>query len=237
MSANNIWDKENWTRQARHLIVHLPKFPKTSQIIIILRHSYRDDSDDMWKLARMKLTDVGHAVARKFGSLLPIERDIQLNYSSIERCKETAEDILIGFRNSGGTGELKHSLKELFDVGMNAELFFDQILKYQYEEFIYRWAGGLYSKEVITPFEIFCRDAADVIWKQAQESPDTSLFINVSHDLITLSFRLGWFGLSPSDYWPSFLGGFAFGISDEEILLLDYDGFKTIEVPFWWRDK
>ena len=235
MSANDIWNDEDWTLQARHIVEKLNEFPKSSKIIMILRHSYRNSSDDMWELAGMKLTEVGHEIARKFGSLLPIDRKIQLYYSPIERCKETAEDIFTGFQSIGGTGEFKHSLKELFDVGMNADLFFKQIVKYPYADFLHRWAAGLYSKNVIFPFETYCQDAARVIWNQTQDSPDKSIFINVTHDLITLSLRLGWFGLSPDDYWPDFMGGFAFAINDEDILLLDHDGFKSVDFPFWWK--
>ena len=59
----------------------------------------------------------------------------------------------------------------------------------------------------------------------------------MSHDLIILSFRLGWFGLSPVDRWPSFLGGFAFTVNEDNILLFDGDKLFTVEIPYWWINK
>ena len=235
MSVDHIWENEVWTKQARQLVRGLRDFPKESKIILIVRHSYRDSSDDMWEVAKFKLTKLGHEMAIKFGSQLPTKKTIRIYFSAIERCKETAEDVLQGFQTASGYGQLMYSLKELFNFDMNPDMFFKQITVYQFEEFLYRWAAGLYSPEIITPFEVFCQQAAKIIWNSNLDAPENSIDVHVSHDLITLSFRLGWFGLSPSDFWPSFLGGFAFAINEEDILLLDHDGFKTIELPYWWK--
>ena len=55
--------------------------------------------------------------------------------------------------------------------------------------------------------------------------------------MIILCLRLGWFGLSPSDRWPSFLDGFAFTIQDDHILLSDNGELREIEIPHWWHKE
>lgn len=235
MNINWIWQNVNWTQEARNLLNGLAKFPKDSKIILILRHSHREDSDDPWKVSELKLTPLGYNIAKKFGENLPKERTIRLFYSFLERCRETAQGILDGFEKVLGNGILMHNLDALVDIGMKAEIFFEEITKYSFTEFFHRWVSGLYSAEIITPFNEYCQNAASIIWKDLGNTSDKGIDIHISHDLIILSYRLGWFGLRPNNYWPSFLGGFAFTINKNKILLLDYDGLKSIEVPYWWR--
>jgi len=235
MNIDQVWQNGKWTQEAKHLLAGLAKFPKDSKIILILRHSHREDSDDPWKLSELRLTPLGNAIARKFGEKLPKERPVRLFYSFLDRCKETAQGVLDGFENVFGNGTLMHSLDALVDFGMEAETFFEEITKYSFTEFFHRWIAGLYPPKIITPLNEYCQNSARIIWKEIDSAPDKGIDIHISHDLIILSFRLGWFGLYPNNYWPSFLGGFAFIICKNQILLLDYDGLKSLEIPFWWK--
>lgn len=237
MNIDEIWDRAEWNQEAKNLLVGLKKFPKNSKIILILRHSRRDDSDDPWKVSELKLTPLGHEIAKKFGEKLPKERTIRLFYSFLDRCKQTAQGILDGFNRILGRAILMQTLDTLVDIGMEAEIFFKEITKYPFTEFIYRWIAGLYSPKIITPFNEYCREAASIIWKGIENAPDKGIDIHISHDLIILCYKLGWFGLPPNDYWPSFLGGFAFTIEKNEILLFDYNGLNHVEVPYWWKKE
>ena len=208
MNVDQVWKNAKWTQESKHLLTGLVKFPKDSKIILIIRHSHRIDSDDPWKVSELKLTPLGHAIAKKFGENLPKKRFIRLYYSSLDRCKEIGQGILDGFKSVHGSGTLKHSINELVDIGMEAEFFFEEITNHSFTGFFHRWIAGLYPPQIITPLNEYCQNSAHVIWKEIEGAPDNGVDIHISHDLIILSYRLGWFGLHPNNYWPFFLRGF-----------------------------
>lgn len=238
MDTELIWNQQKWTKPARSLTESLKKFPVDSKIILIIRHSHRNSIKSLNDMGDLKLTPIGHEIARLFGSKLPANREVKLYYSPIERCIETAQDILIGFNSINGSGNLVEDLNVLYDIGIDAEYFFEEVSKYPFVYFLYRWIADLYPESIVQPFNKFCREAANIIWNKSSlsnEHDNNSLYIHVSHDLMILSYRLGWFGLSPSDRWPSFLDGFAFSINEDHILLLDHGKFSKIEIPYWWN--
>jgi len=229
------WQNTDWTYHARQIIEALNEFPESSKIILVIRHSHRDSSNDVREIAKFRLTPIGHEMSKIFGELLPVNRPLRLFYSRLERCKETAEDILDGFKKGSGKGKLMGSIDALYDLGIIGEKFFKEITKYPYAEFLNRWVASLYPSDVITPFGEYSQKAASMIWKKLEAAPDRCIDVHVSHDLIMLSMRLGWFGLHPGDFWPPFLSGFAFTFNEDGMLLFDFDRFKSIEIPYWWR--
>jgi broad specificity phosphatase PhoE len=238
MNLDFLWNQQKWTKKARILTQKLSKFPEDSEIIMIIRHSHRNSIKNIDDMGEQKLTPIGHEIAKLFGTKLPLNREIKLYFSPISRCIETAEDILTGFESIDGRGALIESLSELYDIGVEAEYFFPEVTKYPFTYFLFRWIANLYPVDKVTRFDDFCQKAAKAIWnKIANNNENNNLHIHVSHDLMILSYRLGWFGLSPSDRWPSFLDGFAFSINDDHILLLDDGKLSKVEIPYWWNYK
>lgn len=137
MKIEQIWQNDEWTGEARRLISGLTQFPSDSKIIIILRHSHRKHSDDPWRVSKLKLTSLGHEIARIFGENLPLERELRLFYSFLDRCKETAEDILRGFKSKGGIGFLMNNLDVLVDIGMEPDTFFTEITNHSLINFFF----------------------------------------------------------------------------------------------------
>ena len=78
MDIDKIWKEGDWPTEARQLINGLKKFPEDSKIILILRHSQRDEPKEIEKLLSLRLTPAGHAIAKKFGENLPNNRTIRL---------------------------------------------------------------------------------------------------------------------------------------------------------------
>ncbi|MFX1376294.1 MAG: histidine phosphatase family protein [Promethearchaeota archaeon] len=235
MNYKLIWEEAAWTEEARNLIKGLNKFPQDSKIILIIRHSHRKSINTQSEMAEMRLTPLGHEIAELFASKLPANKSIRVFYSPFQRCKETALDLLKGFRQISGQGTLKRDLKELYDIGVSPDFFFKEITKYPQIQFLYRWVADLYSSENVIPFKNYCQNALEIILEENIDSPKNSIDIHVTHDLVILAYRLGWFGLSPDGKWPSFLGGFAFTMNEDHILLLDTDKLRTIEIPYWWN--
>ncbi len=232
------WNKADWTKRAYKLLEGVKQFPKDKKIIMVIRHSHRFDSEDIRNHMHDKLTPIGHKYAKDFGKHLPEDRSLRIYHSIIERCKETADNIIAGFNhkteNSKSKAEIVGSLDVLYDLEITEDDFYREATKYPLDKLLYRWAAGLYPPEMIPPIHEYAKKSAYEIWSKFDDGPGHSIDLHVSHDLILLCLRLGWFGL-PKEQWPTFLSGFAFTFGENHILLYDYDHFESIEVPFWWE--
>ena len=237
MDVEIIWKEENWTAHARAIIDNLDKFPKDSKIILILRHSHRNEPTIMEKIHKLRLTAKGHAIAKKFGESLPTNRPIRLYHSIIWRCQETAENIHNGFKSIGGKSELLGELFPLYEIGIDNQSFADQFLKYDFSKILLRWASGFYLPEEWIPFVEYTQNAARLIWNQLTDAPEKGIDIYVTHDWHVMSLKFGWFALPPDKRWVLFNGGFAFTFETDHILLLDYGQFKKVDIPHWWKKK
>ncbi|MHA2392136.1 MAG: hypothetical protein ACXAEX_09195 [Promethearchaeota archaeon] len=237
MNVEKIWEEAEWVSHARTIISNLNKFPENSKIIMVLRHSHRNEPTIMEKVHKLRLTPQGHAIAKKFGENLPKSRPIRLFHSIIWRCQETAENIHTGFTSIGGKSEIKGNLAPLYEIGIDNRSFLDQLKYRHFSEILLRWAAGFYLPEEWTPFIQYSQNAARLIWNQLDDAPDNGIDIQVTHDWHLMTLRFGWFGLPPDKRWVHFNGGFAFRFEDDHILLLDYGELKKIEIPHWWKKK
>jgi hypothetical protein len=102
-------------------------------------------------------------------------------------------------------------------------------------EFMHRWAVGFYSHELITPFHMYCQNAADIIWNGVNDAPERGIDIYITHDIFLLALRYGWFGIPPDRNWIPFLGGVAFALTNKTIKLFDKNRFLSIPIPYWWK--
>ncbi|NVM45075.1 MAG: histidine phosphatase family protein [Candidatus Lokiarchaeota archaeon] len=235
MDIEKIWNEGDWTEDARQIIDGLKKFPDNSKIILILRHSHRNEPIALEGSQKVRLTPQGHAIAKKFGENLPSNRLINIFYSIIWRCEETAIDIDEGFKNIGGTSEIIGDLLPLQSVGMtDKEFFLNEFNNVSFFDIYYRWVVGFYNPEVWTPFMEYCQSTAHTILEQVRNSSENGLNIFVTHDFNVMALRFGWFGLQPKK-WVKFLGGFAYTVGEEQTLLLDYSELKPVAVPHWWK--
>jgi len=71
MEGVNIWENAEWTLQTRNIIKALKEFPENSKIILLLRHSHRNNPTASEKMFELKLTPQGHQIATIFGQKLP----------------------------------------------------------------------------------------------------------------------------------------------------------------------
>jgi len=237
MDTEKIWKESEWTYEARQIIDGLKEFPDNSKIILMLRHSHRDEPKALKGAQKLRLTAQGHAIAKKFGENLPSNRPITIFHSIIWRCEETAKDIHEGFKNIGGTSEVKGALLPLAYIGINDKQFYMNMFNNgNVMESFYRWVVGFYDPNNWTPFLEYCQSAIHLILDHVKNSPENGLHIFVTHDFNIMALRFGWFGLPPKK-WVKFLGGIAFTIETEQTLLLDYGELKpvAIEIPHWWK--
>ncbi|KKN60639.1 hypothetical protein LCGC14_0529890 [marine sediment metagenome] len=235
MDTEKIWKEGEWTNEARQIVAGLKKFPDNSKIILILRHSHRNEPKALEGGQKLRLTPQGHAIAKKFGENLPSSRPIRILHSIIWRCEETAQDIQEGFNNIGGVSELKGVLTSLVDIGItDREFYFKTFNNTPVLDSFYRWVVGYYNPIYWKPFIEYCQSTAHIFLDQVKTSPENGLNIFVTHDFNVLALRFGWFTIKP-DKWVKFLGGFAFTIEEDQILLLDYGELKSVKIPYWLK--
>ncbi|MHA2035807.1 MAG: hypothetical protein ACW98X_05200 [Promethearchaeota archaeon] len=237
MNVEKIWEQADWVAHARNIIENLNKFPEDSRLILILRHSHRNEPKPLENVNKLRLTPQGHVIAKKFGESIPKNRSIKLFHSIIWRCEETAENIHNGFQSIGGRSEFKGVLEPLFDIGIQKKNFNEQFKGDHFRKVLFRWSAGFYLPEDWTPFTEYCQQTAKIIWDQENNPSNRNIDIYVTHDWHVMSLRYGWFGVPPDDQWVKFLGGFVFSFKDDHILLLDHLGFRPIEIPHWWDSK
>ena len=239
--TSNNWEKKPWIKQARNIIEGLDKFPALSKIIIIMRHSQRFepklvDENDL-KGANMELTPLGQEIAKKLGEKLPIDRQIRLFHSPSNRCKVTAEKICQGLKEVNGKGDFIRECNALYGIGINNQSYLDEFNTYENYQVILRYLAGVYSPELWPPAQPFSQKSGEQIWSQVENISDGGINIFVTHDFHTMIFRFGWFGLPPDERWIDYLGGFAFSINKDHILLLDYGKLIKLGIPYWWKNK
>ena len=235
MDTEKIWQEGDWTDEARQIVDGLKQFSDDSKIILVLRHSHRDEPTILQGSQKIRLTPQGHAIAKKFGENLPISRPIKIFHSIIWRCEETAKDIHDGFKSMGGESEVKGDLFPLVSIGINTKEFYRSVFNLgNVMDTFYRWVVGYYDPNDWTPFLEYCQSTAHFFLDQVKNSTENEVYIFVTHDFNLLAFRFGWFGLPPKK-WVKFLGGFAFTIEAEQTLLLDYGELKPVAIPHWWK--
>ena len=239
--AKKIWEENTWTKQATNIIKGLDKFPVHSKIIIILRHSQRYEpklvNENDLKIANMELTPLGQEIAEKFGESLPIDRHVRLFHSPRNRCKETAEKVYQGFTKVNGKGIFIGEYKSLHGIGINSQSYLDEFNKYKNYQVILRYLAGVYSPDLWPPALPFIQRSGQQIWNQIESNSEGGIDLFISHDFHIMIFRFGWFALPPDERWIDYLGGFAFSIMEDHILLLDYGKLIKLGIPYWWKNR
>ncbi len=239
--VEKIWKENTWTKQANNIIEGLGKFPAHSKIIIIMRHSQRNEpklvNENDLKEANMELTPLGQEIAKNFGEKLPMDRPVRLFHSPRNRCKETAEKIYQGFTKVNGKGIFMGECKSLHGIGINSQSYLDEFNKYKNYQVITRYVAGVYSPDLWPPSHPFYQRSGQQIWSQNESISEGGIDIFISHDFHIMIFRFGWFGLPPDERWIDYLGGFAFSIMEDHILLLDYGKLIKLGIPYWWKNK
>jgi phosphohistidine phosphatase SixA len=237
METEKIWNESGWTAQIRQIILNFKKFPEDAKIILILRHSQRNEPPKLSPSSNLNLTPEGRKIAKILGKKLPKDKLIRLFHSSAERCRHTVEEIFEGVIKMGGKAVIKGQFTPLSHIGIDLEDFLAENEKYDIYNLFYRWVAGVYPPKLWSPLLPYCQESARQILEKLKSAPEKVLDIHITHDLHLLALRFGWFGLPPDRKWVDYLGGFAFILSDDHITLLDYGELKKVEYPHWWNNK
>jgi len=203
------WESFEWLSETRQLLKWVNQVNVRTPMMLVVRHSHREESNNVQELRMKELTPLGHRMAMRFGEKLPFGRDIKLFYSSHVRCVQTARDIAEGYRSIGGSTELVSDIRVLLGPFGSGQKIAEQIMEGGGAAFVIKWSEGQLSADTIEPIELFRdRFIAEIVGRFALAKTH-ELQVHVTHDLVIMGARLVLLKTQPTgSNWSRFLGGF-----------------------------
>ncbi len=190
------------------LLGALTQVPASHGVVAIMRHSARDDITDVREAPFVPLNAHGLEAARRFGASLPQGRSLVLEHSPIERCQQTAEQILEGY----GAGELLGPDEGLgIPYIRDLERLVALASHMGQREFAARWFSDELEPGVVQAAAEAARDLAAIATARLSAAAPGELRLLVSHDWNVLLIRERLMGLKHQELgWLDFLDGVAF---------------------------
>ena len=209
------WITENRPRKVSLLIRHAHRYPIPKGVI---EHQ------------NVPLTMKGRQLACEFGKKLPQSYSIRLFHSPIPRCKETAEYVLKGFQNTGGSAKLMGA-KDFLKINLVDQREMVHILdKIGHQQFGYRWLKGKFDEKIIeNPEKVASKTINSVITLMKNEV-NKKINIHITHDLNILAVRELISPVPNENFdWPEYLNGIIFTQNEDKVTLIQRQFSKTIE--------
>lgn len=203
----------------------------------MLRHSKREEPEELHQLIDAALTDEGRDGARRFGESLPRDRIYRFYHSPVERCAETAQIVASALPEGRSLGVEEAGF--LFRIHAEKESF-RRFLARDGDNIINHWLAGHYPEGDIEPPISFAR-AVQQEWRSIQERHRsageehvTTVFL--SHDLHTAVCLYLWTGLfRGSEDMIQPMDGFLLEEHADGLSVLTKEGVKELSGPHWWN--
>lgn len=228
-SVPTNWDNQSWLKSARELVNRINIEDRC--MMLVIRHSHRDDSRDPAEVLMKRLTPLGHQMAAQFGSRLPPNHELELYYSNHPRCVETAEGVLKGFKAKGGSGLLKTDIRVLLGPSGSGERIGDEMMALGGPVFVNQWARGTLSNETIELISDFQKRFISETIGRLLDANANTIQCHVTHDLVLMGAKVVLFGLAATPAnWCPFLGGFLGILENDDILFFDAETTKEYRI-------
>lgn len=244
-----ILSSSHWGEGALNLLNSLKSedISDYKEIIIILRHSAREEPEIFEMIAGANLTEEGKKGAAEFGKNLPKCQRITLSSSQSQRCRDTAKIIINAAEKEDQNVEYFSVWSGLGEIGGEQERI-EELCKRDGGLFPFYWTAGIYEPEEVEPSMLIVERIFsayfDEIPKADPSNPYPGLHICVTHDfqLTTMFFHLtGKHSWHKHEEWINYLEGFIIlrdsrkkDSSVPPIKILYRDQVLTPPVPFWW---
>ena len=205
----------------------------SQRIGILLRHSVKDKSNAEGDEAG--LSQLGFAEARRFGRLLPKNRNLCLSYSPSPRCVETATEIMRGFAE-GKSGSVSDKGAEEFHASFRFfsrhEAKMDSYKKSVGPKvFLREWLDGTLREDVMEPAAKVQRFLTNYFHNELEQIDRFTLRIWVSHDFSIMMMRELLFGAKfEREPWISYLDGLILTNDSNKTLYATWNG-RSAPVP------
>jgi broad specificity phosphatase PhoE len=230
-----------WDANSKKLLEHIAHYePQGGAELLMLRHSKREEPEELHQLIDAPLTDEGRDGARRFAEGLPRNRRYQIYHSPVERCGETAAIIHRTLAESTRYGLEQGDF--LFRIQAVKESFAG-VLGRDGDNIINHWLAGHYPPDTIQPPLEFAGSVHDE-WMRLRQAASAGLpsgsapavtQVFVSHDLHTAVCLYLWTGLfRGSEDMIEPMDGFLLEDRGNELTVITKDGRKDLAPPHWW---
>lgn len=222
-----------WGAPARALVSYLKKeVDYKYPTFILIRHSEREEPQDIIEILGAQLTPRGKKAAFEFGKSLPANLIYHFYHSPVERCKETSTYIQKGIQEKKGMTKYCGELETLMKIEGIGEKIVEYIGRDD-KEFIQYWANNQYPTEIIEPAVNLAQRTFSEIMKISQKADPNVINILVSHDLHVLNYMFYWANITKCKEWIQYLEGFILQLAENKIFFYHKDGKVVKDYPYW----
>ena len=232
MSQIHEWKTEEWLDSAKNLVEWVNSTPLHSKVLMLVRHSHREEIQDHSVQLSTELTPLGCRMSNEMGKRLPKNRATRIFFSFVSRCYQTAEELSKGMKES--SVEIKEfdaltilTAPEINDLDVWKELQPDGR---NITDFVNSWADGEFG-DMIEPFEEYKGRLLDDLVERLVSDKPGSLHIHITHDLALMATKriLLRRAVNVEDR-EAYLGGL--GIIVDEGRIRVFTGNKNRESPY-----
>lgn len=237
-----VLKKVNWGSPALKILAHTRNLDSSLPAAMHIRHSERPRINGPDEL-HILLNKRGKEAARDFGSHLPTGLLYRIHHSYFDRSRETAEEILKGIIDAGGTGKLKGTmnLETILDLERYNHYFERDFLggdtPAQAIDYFFKWASGRYPPNEIVPTLDFAKRCAEILEIDQAECDSKSMEIYVTHDTWVAALMYHWLGIGPPQDWVNYLDGFIIQIDGHFLKAYTKKTKFIIHRPHWWLNR
>lgn len=226
----------HWGKPVLKLLSHVKDLNEDVPTSIIIRHSERDEPEDLWEILEAQLTERGRQTAVEFGEHLPVNKTYRIYHSPVERCRDTARFIEQGIIRIGGKAIFMGEMENLMQIECISEKFIEY-LERDSNSFVNKWFSGAYPPEEIEPAINVAQRTALEITKNFQKSAKDFVDIYVSHDFHVINYLFYWGGILALPDWIQYLDGFMLQFKNDKLSFYYNGGKKEVAYPYWWKER
>ena len=184
------WDSLDWVRNAKNIVEWVTSKPRDSKIMLIVRHSHRDEIEDHSVQLSTELTEIGKQMSFEMGKRLPTDKPVHFFFSFVSRCYQTAEEMSKGFTEVGGNIIDMDSLPilvkpEIIDESVWVNLQPDGK---NITDFINNWADGKFGDKIEVFEEYQSRLLKDTLVR-ILSARQKEMHIHITHDLALMALK------------------------------------------------
>ena len=229
MDHTSPWDTEDWLESARNLVSWANSKEPEYRIMLLVRHSHREEIVDHSKQLSTGLTELGKKTSYEMGKRLSSVRPAHIFFSFVSRCYATAEELAKGFTETGGRIIDMDPLSILVTPEIYEESVWENLQPdgRNITDYVNNWGDGKFG-DMIEEFDQYkVRLLSDTI-KRLLDTTENQIHIHITHDLALMASKriMMQRAIGYEDREP-FLGGIGMSIDEQNQLALYCAGHET----------
>ena len=233
-----VLESVEWSKPIQRLLSRCDGLDGKLRTVMHIRHTERQDFDDIRKRRTAMATPLGRKAAYEVGLRLHVDRSYRFFHTFYERTRETAQLIHEGLVERGVVSDVAGE--------MGSSMILDQEAYYKYaadnadsirgaSDFVEKWISGSIPADIVLPSKMFAQRLAETTVSNLLSTGERSFHIYVSHDVWVAAVMHHWFNVEP-DVYVAPLDGFIVQLAGSEMNVFLKDREMTLDYPEWWKN-